>query len=173
MGAACEEVCVFYCADSTAGQTLAKRPVATSSTTPYRAVLSPRLCSTPTPASRSDMSRVKVQTSNTHTVANKWHLSVTSGQHNTASARFLTHTHTHTSATIILHEKLPCEIMTWNHPSKANKAEAKALQGRNLLSVSYQLMKKNYMAATLKHLISSLCTIMLHHISSTTSLQLT
>lgn len=138
MGADCEEVRVFHRADSTAGQTIAKRPVATSSTTPCQAVPSPRLCSTLTPASRSDMSRVKVQTSNTHTDANKWHLSVTSGPeaktirwNNKASARFLTHT-LRSSATIILHEKLPCEIMTWNHPSKANKAEAEALQGRNL-----------------------------------------
>lgn len=36
--------------------------------------------------------------------------------------------------TLTLFKKLPCEITTSTHPSKANKAEAKALEGGKPLS---------------------------------------
>lgn len=73
-----EEVCLLL-------NVLAKRPAAPRACgnvldkTPYQVVPSPRLCSTLTPASHSDIGRVKVQTSSTYTEANKWQLSVTLG----------------------------------------------------------------------------------------------
>lgn len=156
-------------ADSTAGQRLDQRPVATASATPYQSVLSPCHCSALTPASHSDISRVKVRTSSAHADANKWHLNVTLGPEaktmrwkNMASARFPTRIlfecDNNSAWKVSLWNNVIHQRLTKLRPKQCNEdGENKPL---NPLSAD----EGNYTAAALKHLISSLCTIVLYHI---------
>lgn len=113
---------VFHKADSAAGQRLHQGPVATALTTPYQSLLStsPQTlnchCSALTPVSPSDISRVKVRTSNTYPDTNKWQLNVTLGPE-AKTMRWNNMVSLHRlclSVTIIVYEKLDL----WNNDIK-------------------------------------------------------